>query len=147
MDSQTTPQFDAASRREFGKVLPWSLDRFSREGALETTQHLQRLNSFGVDWKSYSEQYLDSCSIFKDAVLWILATTAKQERVRLSERTLAGLERARAQGKQLGRPCKIVPRDRIRELHAHGLGCGAIAKKVGGMSFMTVHRILRRQAA
>ncbi len=34
---------------------------------------------------------LDSCGIFKDAVLAILAVIAKQERVRLSERTIAGL--------------------------------------------------------
>ena len=45
------------------------------------------------------EQYLDSCGIFKDAVLAILAVIAKQERVRLSERTLAGLARARKQGR------------------------------------------------
>ena len=41
------------------------------------------------------KQYLDSCGIFKDAVLSILATIAKQERIRLSERTMAGLEKAR----------------------------------------------------
>src|SRR5690348_4107486 len=47
--------FDAASRREFDLVLFWSLDRFSREGALQSLQHLQRLNSYGVDWKSFTE--------------------------------------------------------------------------------------------
>jgi DNA invertase Pin-like site-specific DNA recombinase len=48
-----------------------------------------------VGWKSFTEQYLDSCGIFRDAVLSILATIAKQERIRLSERTVAGLQRAR----------------------------------------------------
>ena len=85
----------AASRHDFDLVLFWSLDRFSREGVLETLQHLQRLTSFGVGWKSFTEQYLDSCGVFRDAVLSILATIAKQERIRLSERTIAGLERAR----------------------------------------------------
>jgi DNA invertase Pin-like site-specific DNA recombinase len=42
--------------------------------------------------------------IFKEAVIGILAAVAKQERVRLSERTIAGLERARAQGRVGGRP-------------------------------------------
>src|SRR5208282_6011207 len=93
------PQFKAmmaaAAQREFDLALFWSLDRFSREGVLETLQHLQRLTSYGVGWKSFTEQYLDSCGIFRDAVLSILATIAKQERIRLSERTVAGLERAR----------------------------------------------------
>ena len=76
----------AASRREFDLVLFWSLDRFSREGVLATLQYLQRLTSYGVGWRSFTEQYLDSCGIFRDAVLSILATIAAQERVRISER-------------------------------------------------------------
>src|SRR4029434_3575537 len=56
------PQFkalmDAASRREFDLVLFWSLDRFSREGVLETLQCLRTLTSYGVGWKSFTEQLL-----------------------------------------------------------------------------------------
>jgi DNA invertase Pin-like site-specific DNA recombinase len=89
----------AASRPEFDLVLFWSLDRFSLEGVLETLQHLQLLSSYGVEWRSFTEQYLDSCGMFKDAVLSILATIAKQEPLRISERTLAGLEHAKAKGK------------------------------------------------
>jgi hypothetical protein len=48
-------------------VLFWALDRFSREGVLPTLHHLQRLDSWGVAWRSYTEQYLDSTGIFKDA--------------------------------------------------------------------------------
>ena len=96
---------DAASRRrEFDVLLFWSLDRLSREGVLPTLTYLQRLDSYGVGWRSYTEQYLDSAGMFRDAVLAILATVAKQERLRLSERTRAGLDRARRQGKTLGRP-------------------------------------------
>src|SRR3989441_8065141 len=83
--------FEDASRRKFDVLLFWSLDRLSREGVLETLQHLQRLTACGVGYKSFTEQYLDSCGIFKDAVIGILAVIAKQERVRLSERTKAGL--------------------------------------------------------
>ena len=82
----------------------WSLDRLSREGTVETLNHLQRLTAYGVDYRSFTEQYLDSTGIFKEAVIGILAAVAKQERVRLSERTVAGLERARAQGRVGGRP-------------------------------------------
>src|SRR6201987_1499239 len=95
---------EAASRREFDVLLFWSLDRLSREGTVETLNYLQRLSSYGVNYRSFTEQYLDSTGIFKEAVIGILAAVAKQERVRLSERTIAGLERARAQGRVGGRP-------------------------------------------
>jgi DNA invertase Pin-like site-specific DNA recombinase len=108
--------FDAAYRREFDCVLFWSLDRFSREGVLETLQHLQKLTSFGVAFKSFTEQYLDGTGMFRDAVISILAAIAKQERVRLSERTMAGLERARAKGRFGGRP--RVRRDKDRDVKA-----------------------------
>jgi DNA invertase Pin-like site-specific DNA recombinase len=82
--------FEDARRRRFDLVLFWSLDRLSREGVLATLQHLQRLTDYGVAYRSFTEQYFDSCGIFKDAVISILATIAKQERIRLSERTKAG---------------------------------------------------------
>jgi DNA invertase Pin-like site-specific DNA recombinase len=102
------PQFrklmDAASRREFDLVLFWALDRFSREGVLPTLQYLQRLDAYGIGWRSYTEQYLDSTGVFKDAVISIMATVAKQENIRRSERIIAGLQRARKNGSRLGRP-------------------------------------------
>src|ERR1035437_3201376 len=101
---QFQKMFTAASRREFDCLLFWSLDRLSREGTVETLNHLQRLTGYGVNYRSFTEQYLDSTGIFKEAVIGILAAVAKQERVRLSERTIAGLERAKAQGRVGGRP-------------------------------------------
>lgn len=67
-------KFTDASRRKFDLLLFWSLDRLSREGALPTLQHLNRLTSCGVGYKSFTEQYLDSCGIFKDAIISIMAT-------------------------------------------------------------------------
>jgi hypothetical protein len=46
----------------------------------------QRLDSYGIAWRSYTEQYWDSTGIFKDAVISIMATIAKQENIRRSER-------------------------------------------------------------
>ena len=40
--------FEAASQRKFDLLLFWALDRLSREGVLETLQHLNRLTSYGV---------------------------------------------------------------------------------------------------
>ena len=134
--------FDAASRKEFDMVLFWSLDRFSREGVLETLQQLQTLTSHGVEWFSYREEYLRSVGVFRDAVLAILAAIAKQERVRISERVQAGLSRAKAQGKTLGRPKGAVRPERVLALRNRGLSIREIAEQTG-VSAMTVQRILK----
>src|SRR5713226_7149717 len=123
--------FADASRRKFDLLLFWSLDRLSREGALETLQHLQRLTSYGVGYKSFTEQYLDSCGIFKDAVIGILAVIAKQERVRLSERTKAGIAIARSKGHQIGRPRLRTQPTEIARLKAQGLSLRAIGRELG----------------
>lgn len=126
---QFQQMFQDASQRKFDVLLFWSLDRLSREGVLPTLQHLQRLTSYGVAWRSFTEQYLDSTGIFRDAVVGILAVVAKQEKIRISERTRAGLARARREGKQLGRPKKIRP-ERVRELRALGLSWSQIAREL-----------------
>jgi len=123
--------FRDASQRKFDVLLFWALDRLSREGVLETLQHLNRLTSYGVGYRSFTEQYFDSCGIFKDAVIAIVATVAKQERVRISERVKAGLETARAKGKRLGRPKKILDARRIAMLRTQGLGWKKIARQLG----------------
>jgi len=137
--------FDAASRKEFDLVLFWSLDRFSREGVCETLNHLQRLTSSGVDWWSYREEYLRSVGVFRDAVLAILAAIAKQERVRISERVTAGLDKARAAGKTLGRPRLIVSRAKVWALHDAGKSYREIGQLVG-ISHGTVQNIIAARA-
>jgi DNA invertase Pin-like site-specific DNA recombinase len=121
--------FADAHQRKFDLVLFWSLDRFSREGASATLQHLNTLESYGVGFKSYTEQYLDSTGIFKEAVISILATVAKQERVRLSERTRAGLVRAKSKGTKLGKPGLDQEQiEQIRRLKEGGMSNYAIGK-------------------
>jgi DNA invertase Pin-like site-specific DNA recombinase len=134
--------FTDASQRKFDVVLFWSLDRFSREGVLETLQHLQRLTQYGVNWRSFTEQYLDSMGIFKDAVLAILAVIAKQERIRLSERVHAGLARARKQGRVGGRPKLVLDRDRVMALDGDGWTIREIAEEMG-VSRASIDRILK----
>lgn len=142
---QFQEMFAAASRREFDVVLFWALDRFSREGVYETLQHLQRLTSYGVGFHSFTEQYLDSCGLFKDAVISILATIAKQERIRLSERTIAGLERAKAKGRMVGRPRVICDRNKVLALHQAGRSLATIATELR-LTKTTVYRIVTQSA-
>jgi DNA invertase Pin-like site-specific DNA recombinase len=80
------------------------LDRLTREGTRATLNYLQRLESKGVGYVSYQEQWLDSTEPFNDVMISMFATLAKLERARISERTIAALKIARAKGKRLGRP-------------------------------------------
>ncbi len=140
---QFQAMFAAASRREFDVLAFWSLDRLSREGTVQTLNHLQRLTSYGVDYRSFTEQYLDSTGIFKEAVIGILAAVAKQERVRLSERTIAGLERARSQGRVGGRPKSeddAAMMKTYRKLKASGLSVRTIASQMA-VSPTTVQKL------
>jgi DNA invertase Pin-like site-specific DNA recombinase len=123
--------FEDASRRKFDLLLFWALDRLSREGALKTLQHLDRLESYGVGFRSFTEPYFDSCGIFKEAVVSIVATLAKQERVRLSERTKAGLAIARSKGRQIGRPRLKVHSSEVARLRSSGLSLRAIGRELG----------------
>ena len=132
------PQFQAmlkaASQRKFDLLFFWSLDRLTREGVLETLQYLNRLESSGVAYKSYTEPFFDSCGVFKDAIISIMATLAKQERLKRSERTKAGLARVKASGVRLGR--KPVDADSVdaRKLRNSGLSIRAIASHLGSRS-------------
>lgn len=93
-----------AHQRQFDLVLFWSLDRFSREGMTKTVSYLQRLHTAGVAFHSYTEEFLSTDNeLARDILIAVMASLAKQEAIKISERTKAGLERARAAGKTLGR--------------------------------------------
>lgn len=128
------PEFEkmmvAASQRKFDILLFWKLDRLSREGVRKTLTYLEHLDEWGVAWRSFTEPYLDSCGVMRDTVISVMATMAQQERISISERTKAGLRRARANGKILGHP-RLAIDDRIRELRASGVSLRAIAKQLG----------------
>ncbi len=133
--------FADASRRKFDLVLFWALDRLSREGVLQTLTHLNRLESYGVGFRSFTEQFFDSCGPFKDAVIGIMATLAKQERVKRAERTRAGLAIARAKGSVLGRPRLGIEPSKVAALRASGLSLRAIGATLG-VSEASVRRSL-----
>ena len=124
--------FESAHKKEFDVLLFWSLDRFSREGSRQTLQYLTLLDSYNVQWHSFTEQYISSLGLFSDAIIAILSCLAKQERIRISERTKAGLERVKAKGVKLGRP-KLPPeiRTQAKSLREKGLSYSAIGKQMG----------------
>lgn len=121
--------FIMARQRKFDVLLFWSLDRFSREGSRKTLEYLTRLDSYHTKWHSYTEEYISSLGIFADAIISLMACLAKQERIRISERTKAGLARVKAKGKVLGRPTDVIAdTEQIRELRQSGHSLSEIAK-------------------
>lgn len=93
-----------ASHGRFHILLVWALDRLSREGALRILSIVHRLKQHGVHVISYQEPWTDSPGDIGEILYAIAGWVARMESERRSERTRAGLERAKAQGKTLGRP-------------------------------------------
>lgn len=125
--------FDDASKRKFDCVLFWALDRFSREGMAQTIAHLQRLVSFGVVFHSYTEPHLATDNeLVRNVLLALLSSLAKLETQKISERTKAGMVRAKAKGVKIGRPkLGIEIRQKIAQRTARGETPYAIAKALG----------------
>jgi DNA invertase Pin-like site-specific DNA recombinase len=119
-----------ASRHRFDVLLFWSLDRLTREGTFRTLWYLRQLSASGIAFKSYTEQYIDSLGPFADAIIGIIGAVAQQERLRISERTKAGMARVRATGKHVGRPRADVNLDHARHLRQQGMTYTAIAKQL-----------------
>lgn len=136
--------FQHAYEKRFDVVLFWALDRFSREGATDTLQHLRKLSSYGVQWRSYTEQFIDSAGMFGEVIISLLAVLAKQESVRRSERASAAYAKLKAQGKtgHLGRKRLVIDRLVVRRMSEGGLSVRAIATKLN-VSHTSIHRIVK----
>ncbi len=135
---------DAASRH-FDVLLIWALDRFSREGIRKTLAYLERLDQCGVAFKSFTEPFLDTDNeLLAHIVLAVTSYYAQLEAVRISDRTKAGLERARAAGKVIGRPDAFEQwRPVLEKMLEGGYGKKRIARETG-LSLTTVKKYLVR---
>ena len=136
--------FEDASKRKFDVVLVWSLDRFTREGIQKTIFYLQQLDGLGVNFKSYTEQYLDTDNeLIRHVVLGMLAYFAKLQREKISENTKAALARKKAQGVKLGQPSKFDRyRDDLAQMAAAGIAKKEMARRTG-LSYPTVKKYLK----
>jgi DNA invertase Pin-like site-specific DNA recombinase len=131
-----------AYQQRFDLVVFWRLDRFSREGALATLRYLKELKDHGVNYKSFTEPYLDSLGPFGDVIVSMLATIAAQDLIKISENTKAALAKKKAAGVQLGAPAKSAAViAQVRALKASGASNQAIARALA-MSPSTVAKYL-----
>jgi putative DNA-invertase from lambdoid prophage Rac len=92
-----------ASKRCLDLLLVWRMDRAFRS-VLDAATTLERLRTWGVGLRSYTEPWLDTTSPFGEALYYITVAYAQLERGILRERVKAGMDRARKQGHRIGRP-------------------------------------------
>jgi DNA invertase Pin-like site-specific DNA recombinase len=120
----------AATRREFDLVAAWSVDRLGRS-LQDLIGLLGELHALRVDLFLH-QQGLDTSTPAGKAMFQMMGVFAEFERAMIRERVQAGLQRARAQGKRLGRP-RVAEHleERIRTLRAGGMGIRKVAREVG----------------
>lgn len=99
-----------AARRKFDLIAVWKLDRAFRSVAHMATT-VEQLRRWGVGLRSYSEPWLDTSdsSPVADLMLNILASFAQFEKALIAERVRAGMQRAKREGRTLGRPMRALP--------------------------------------
>ncbi len=96
-----------ARRGAFSVLLVWALDRLSREGLLAILSLVHRLGRYGVKVISYQESWTEAPGELGDLLLALAGWVAKMESQSRSERTKAGMARARSQGVHVGRPLGV----------------------------------------
>ena len=116
---------------EVRAVVFWAVDRIGRN-KVQAAHDLRELSRFGAQLVSVQDAWLDqpegpTRSLMVDIMAWV----AEGERSRLIERTKAGMRRAAAEGKEIGRPRALVDLARARALLAEGKSYAAAARAVG----------------
>ena len=138
------PEFDRllkdATRRQFDVVMAWSVDRLGRS-LQDLVAFLGDLHAQGVDLYLHI-QGIDTTTPGGKALFQMMGVFAEFERAMIQERVCAGLAKARAKGKRLGRP-KVSPavESAIQAARAAGKGQQAIARELG-VGVGTVRRVL-----
>jgi DNA invertase Pin-like site-specific DNA recombinase len=145
---EARPAFDRvhrdAARGELDVVMAWSIDRLGRS-LQHVVAFMAELAQLGVDLYLH-QQAVDSSTPSGRAMLSMCGVFAEFERGIIAERVRAGLSRARAQGKQLGRPRVPMEVEQvIRQRRAEGTGILKIAREMG-VGVSVVQRVVRQAA-
>jgi DNA invertase Pin-like site-specific DNA recombinase len=118
-----------ACQRRFDAILVWKVDRFGRS-LRHLVNSLAELGALGVAFVSLRDN-LDLTTPSGRLMFAVIGAMAEFERSLIQERVRAGLGNARAKGKQLGRPQRIVHRESILQMKAEGLSIRQIAERIG----------------
>jgi DNA invertase Pin-like site-specific DNA recombinase len=131
---------DAAKKRKLDVVLVWRYDRFARS-TQALVNALKEFKTLGIDFISYQEN-IDTTTPTGELIFHVMASLAQFESALISERVKAGMQRAKAQGKNISRPklSKIKLKE-IMDLKEQGLSMNQISKK-SGVAYGTVYNYL-----
>lgn len=132
--------YSAIVRREIDLVMSWSVDRLGRS-LQQLVGLLSDLHAKGIDLYLH-QQGIDTTTPAGKAMFQMCGVFAEFERAMIQERVKAGLERAKAQGKTLGRP--RTPKsieEAIRASRRKGKGIKKIASELG-VGVSTVQRVV-----
>ncbi len=131
-------------RKEFDVVMVWDVSRLGRS-LTHLVSLLEDFHAKGINLYFHT-QAIDTATSSGVALFQMMAVFSQWERSMIQERVKAGLARAKAQGKRLGRvPIPPITIRRIKELRASGLPLTAIGKKVG-VSVGKVHSVCKEAA-
>jgi DNA invertase Pin-like site-specific DNA recombinase len=129
------PGFDrlcqGIGRRDFDQVAVWAVDRIGRS-LQDLVAFLAELKAKGVDLYLH-DKGLDTSTPGGKALFQMMGVFAEYESAMIKERVRAGLARAKAEGKRLGRPSAMTPAKerQARRLLAKKVGVLKVAKKLG----------------
>lgn len=118
-----------AHKKQFDVVVVFRFDRFSRS-TKQLIDSLETFNSLGIDFVSYQES-IDTTTPAGKAMFTMISAFSEFERNIIRERIKAGLEKAKAKGKRLGRPRLDIDIKRLKELRSKGLTIRAMEKETG----------------
>jgi DNA invertase Pin-like site-specific DNA recombinase len=120
----------AVVRREFDVIMAWSVDRLGRS-LQDLVAFLSDIHAKGVELYLH-QQGIDTTTPSGKAMFQMMGVFAEFERAMIRERVLAGLKRARARGKKLGRPPILPAKERaVRADIEAGLGFRRIMARHG----------------
>jgi DNA invertase Pin-like site-specific DNA recombinase len=121
-------------------VVVWKFDRFARSVS-HLLRALETFQALGIEFVSLTEG-VDTSTPAGKMIFTVLGAVAELERSLIVERVKAGLRNARAKGKRIGRPRRVLDSARIERLRLAGVGWKAIARQLDcGVS--TVLRVAR----
>lgn len=120
---------EAARKRKIDRVMVARLDRLGRS-VRHLLLTLEEFRVLGVQLLSLAES-MDTGTPMGKMVFTLIASVAEFEREIIRERIYAGLRRAKAQGKTLGRPRKAVDESQIAVLRQRGMSLRLIGRTLG----------------
>ena len=138
------------SKRKFDLLLVFRMDRAFRS-VLDAATTLEKLRAWRVGFRSYSEPWVDTTSPFGEALYAVTAAYVHLEHGILRERVMAGVQKARQQGHQIGRP-RVMDRPGFQDRYGAVLEClrrGEISRcqaaKVLDIGYATLKRFLDKE--